>query len=52
MRNYKCFVSYIKRDGKRVWRLFRADSIRMATDTINLIAERNLQISYVRIERL
>lgn len=51
MKRFKCFVSYMTIDGKRVWKLFRADSVMKATESINLIAQENI-VSYVRIERV
>ena len=38
MKKFKCFVSYMTIDGKRAWKLFRADSVLNATETVNLIA--------------
>lgn len=52
MKKYKCFISYISHDGKRVWKIFFAESIWAATHRVDLIAENNRQVSYVRIERL
>ena len=52
MKRFKCFVSYMTIDGKRVWKLFRAYSVLNATKTVNLIALNNPRVDYVRIERL
>lgn len=52
MKRFKCFISYISHDGKRVWKLFRADNVLNATETVNLIALNNPRVDYVRIERL
>lgn len=52
MKKFKCFVSYVTIDGKRVWKLFQADSVLNATETVNLIALNNPRVDYVRIERL
>ena len=52
MKRFKCFVSYMTANGKRVWKLFRADSVLKATETVNLIALNNPRVDYVRIERL
>lgn len=52
MKKYKCFVSFVTIDGKRVWKLFRADSVLKATETVNLIELNNPRVDYVRIERL
>lgn len=51
MKKFKCFVSYMTIDGKRVWKMWRAPSIGAATESINLIAQENI-VSYVRIERV
>ena len=52
MKKYKCFVSYVTIDGKRVWKLFRSASVLNATETVGLIAMNNPRVDYVRIERL
>lgn len=49
---FKCFVSYVTIDGKRVWKLFMANSVLSANETVNLIALNNPRVDYVRIERL
>ena len=51
MKKFKCFVSYMTIDGKRVWKLFWADNVLNATETVNLIALNNPRVDYVRIEK-
>lgn len=52
MKKYKCFVSYINHEGKRVWKVFREDSVWAATRRVDMIADNNRQVSYVRIEHV